>query len=97
MKDKINPFVSYSILFTKQLKASPLGIKIAFRQARELFLEDSAHSSLRDHSLRGEFSGYRSINITGDYRAIYRKRVEGKKEFITFYMIGTHKELYKRK
>lgn len=97
MKDETNPLVRYSILFTKQLKASPLEIKLAFRQVRELFLEDPDHPSLRNHGLRNEFSGYRSIDVTEDYRAIYRKRIEGKKEIITFYIIGTHEELYKRK
>lgn len=95
MKAEKNSLVRYSILFTKQLKTSPLEIKIAFRQARELFLEDPNHPSLRDHSLKNEFAGYRSIDVTEDYRALYKKRVEGKKEVITFYMIGTHEELYK--
>lgn len=97
MQDKSNPLVKYSLVFNKQLKTSPLEIKIAFRQVRELFLEDPNHHSLRNHGLRNEFTGYRSIDVTADYRAIYRKKGSGKKEVITFYMIGTHEELYKRK
>lgn len=94
MKDENAPLVKYSKLFDKQLKATPFEIKIAFRNARELFLEDPKNPSLRDHSLKRNFSEYRSIDITEDYRAIYKKRLEGNKKVITFYLIGTHEELY---
>lgn len=97
MKNKNPSLVKYSKLFDKQRRALPLEVKIAFLEARELFLENPNHPSLRNHSLRNEFSEYRSIDITADYRAIYRKRLERKKEIITFYMIGTHKELYGKK
>lgn len=94
MKDKNDPLIKYSQLFNKQRKAVFLEIKIAFREARELFLENPKHPSLRDHTLKEKFAGYRSIDVTEDYRAIYKKNVEGDQEIITFYMIGTHEELY---
>lgn len=94
MKDKNYPLIKYSQLFNKQRKAVLLEIKIAFREARELFFENPKHPSLRDHALKEKFAGYRSIDVTEDYRAIYKKNVEGNQEIITFYMIGTHEELY---
>lgn len=94
MKDEKNPLVKYSGLFNKQRKALPLEIKIAFMEARELFLANPNDQSFRDHGLKKKLAGYRSIDVTGDYRAIYKKRLEGEKEVIYFYMIGTHEELY---
>ncbi len=94
MKDESTLLIKYSKLFNKQRKAVPIDIKIAFKEARELFLYNPIHSSLRDHSLKEKFRGYRSIDITGNYRALYKRKREGKQEVITFYMIGTHEELY---
>jgi addiction module RelE/StbE family toxin len=37
----------------------------------DLYMEDSRHPLLHNHSLLGEYSGLRSINITGDYRLIF--------------------------
>lgn len=95
MKDESSPLIKYSKLFSKQFKAVPLKVKIAFREARELFLYNPQHISLRDHALKKELQGYRSIDITGDYRAIYKKKIENDREVITFHMIGTHEDLYK--
>ena len=94
MKEKSSPSIIYTKLFNKHRKALPFEVKIAFREARDLFLENPKHPSLRNHSLKSKFQGYRSIDITDDYRAIYKKRIEGDREVITFYLIGTHKELY---
>jgi len=42
--------------------------------------------------LVGELRGYRSINITGDWRAIFMEIDGGK--IIYFVAIGTHSQLY---
>ena len=49
---------------------------------------------LNNHALKGEYLGYRSINITGDFRAIFRELSGGKYEFVEFVDIGTHSQLY---
>ena len=46
---------------------------------------------LNNHTLSGELSGCRSLNITGDVRAIYEEISENHFEFIS---LGTHSELY---
>ena len=97
MKDENEPLINYSKRFDKQRKNLPPEIKIAFRETLELFLEDPTNPALRDHSLKKEFAGFRSIEVTEDVRAIYRKEQEGKREAITFYLIGTHEELYGKK
>jgi addiction module RelE/StbE family toxin len=37
-----------------------------------LFVEDSNHPSLRNHALKAKFAGLRSIDVTDDWRALYR-------------------------
>ncbi|MDQ7009278.1 MAG: hypothetical protein Q9M94_03225 [Candidatus Gracilibacteria bacterium] len=50
---------------------------------------------LNNHSLNGKYLGLRSIDITGDFRAIFREFPNGKYEFVDFIDIGTHAQLYK--
>jgi len=83
--------INYSRRFNKQLSKAPLEIKIAFRNKRELFIQDSFNSQLNNHKLSGKLKGLRSINITGDWRAIYSEY----KGSIVFEMLGTHSQLYK--
>ncbi len=49
-------------------------------------------SMLNNHPLRGTYAGYRSINIAGDLRAIYR---EIDSEAYFFVALGPHKKLYR--
>ena len=82
--------VNFTNLFNKQRKAAPLEIKIAFREALELFLEDPNHKLLRNHALTGKYAGVRSIDVTDDWRALYREELER----IIFVDLGTHQDLY---
>ncbi len=85
--------VNYSKKFLKQFQKSPNKIKIAFRKRLILFCKDQEHPLLNKHGLLGEYHNYYSINITGDWRAIFKKLENS--EIIFFLMIGTHSELYK--
>ena len=85
------PRIDYSTAFNKQLKIVPLKIKIAFRKRLALFLENPFNPLLNNHSLTGKYSGYRSINVTGDWRAVY----SDKGQIIIFITLGTHSQLYK--
>lgn len=87
--------VEYSKQFQKQLKKSSVEIKQAFLRRRELFLEDPLNPTLNNHSLIGNYLGKRSINITGDWRAIYSEGADEEgEEIITFHNLGTHSQLY---
>ena len=46
---------------------------------------------LSDHSLKGEFNGYRECHIFGDLVIIYKRD----KEILTLYRIGRHQDLFK--
>lgn len=56
-----------------------------------LFVENPNHPLLNNHSLHGEYGGFRSINITGDIRAVYE---DAGLDLAIFVAIGTHSELY---
>lgn len=87
--------IDYSNKFIKQLKKAPLEIKIAFRKRFELFLKDPFSPLLNNHQLSGKLKAYRSINVTGDWRAIYTEEKEESETVVSFEMLGTHSQLYK--
>lgn len=56
-----------------------------------IFMKNQFNPLLNNHSLQGKYKGYRSINITGDLRAIY-KFLE--KDECIFIVIDNHSNLY---
>lgn len=67
-----------------------------YKQARvreqiALFARDEFHPLLNNHALHGKYRDYRSINIGGDPRAIYRESDPNTAYFVE---IGTHSRLY---
>lgn len=70
------PRIDFSKRFDKQLRLAPLKIKEAFRDRLALFLQNPFNPLLNNHTLIGKFSGLRSINITGDWRALYSEYKE---------------------
>ncbi|OGK12103.1 hypothetical protein A3C98_04020 [Candidatus Roizmanbacteria bacterium RIFCSPHIGHO2_02_FULL_37_15] len=95
MRENPDIRIDYSAKFLKQLKKSSLSIKIAFRKRLALFIQDQFHPQLNHHSLIGNLKGYKSINITGDWRAIFSEYKELERKVVVFEMLGTHSELYK--
>ncbi len=94
MKEKSNLVIKYSVRFQKLRKLATQEIKISFRETLELFVENPQHPQLRNHALRGRYAGYRSIDITGDWRAVFQTRVTETQEIVTFQFLGTHEQLY---
>ena len=76
--------------FIKKFGKIPKPIRAHFVERKNLFLENPLHPLLHNHSVDKAFPGCRSINITGDYRAIFRQE----KDIAVFIDIGTHSELY---
>ena len=56
--------------FEKQYKKLKEREQKKVRQKLELFLKNPFNPLLNNHSLKGRYADYRSINITGDLRAI---------------------------
>ena len=75
----------------KQYERLPLNIQKKFDERLLLFQKDPRDPLLRIHKLKGEKKPLKSMNITGDYRALFTQE---DKDTITFHEIGTHSQLY---
>ncbi|MGB3023932.1 MAG: type II toxin-antitoxin system mRNA interferase toxin, RelE/StbE family [Candidatus Saccharimonadales bacterium] len=84
--------VRYATSFVKLIAKQPVAIQ---RQARDR-INDFRYGinleRLRDHALQGKYKGYRSINISGDVRALYYQQADG--TVVIFAVIGTYSQLY---
>ncbi len=76
--------------FEKRYAKLPQEVKARFKERRDLFLENPFDPRLNNHSVDRAYPGCRSINVTGDYRAIFSEFVGG----VMFVNVGTHAELY---
>lgn len=86
--------VRYDPALLRQLKKLDVRIRKGFKEKIAIFITDPFNPTLDNHALRKKYEGYRSIDITNDYRALYQEKLEGD-ELVAFFMaIGTHKELY---
>ena len=77
--------------FKKDVQKLDPKIKMALADRLRLFSTDTSHPQLNNHALTGEYLGYRSINITGDWRVLYYELHENA---IVFAYIGTHSQLF---
>jgi addiction module RelE/StbE family toxin len=76
--------------FAKDFIKLDSSIKKAYVERRALLLEDMHNLKLHVHKLTGEYAGYKSFNVTGDFRVIFEEIEDG----YLFVRIGTHSELY---
>jgi addiction module RelE/StbE family toxin len=84
--------VRYHKSFQKQvIKLPPAQLK-RLKTTLKLFEQTPNHPSLYNHPLTGDWAGYRSIALGGDWRAHYK--VTGEDEAL-FVAVGTHSQLYK--
>ena len=77
--------------FDRNFGKLPKKIKKQCIKRMEIFIQNPFDPILNNHRLTGGYENYRSINITGDIRAIY----ESRDELALFVRIGSHSELYK--
>jgi len=83
--------IIFHSIFKKKFKKLSLKIQDCFCDRIILFENNKFNPILNNHSVEKRFPDCRSINITGDYRAIFK---EGKANVYIFVNIGTHSELY---
>ena len=76
---------------TKQFKKLRETQQNRFYERLDLFKKNPNDKVLRDHALKGNYKGCRSIDIQGDLRAIYYIK-DGR--VIIFALIDTHSQLY---
>lgn len=83
--------LQYDKDFQKQLKKlRPKAAGQVYR-ALEQFLSEPYHPSLRNHALKGEYLGQRSISAGGDLR-IHCKQINA--DTVLLIDVGTHSQLY---
>ena len=78
--------------FARQFKKLKSTQQTRFYERLELFKNNPSDRVLRDHALKGNYIGYRSIDIQGDLRALYYIQND---KIIIFALIGTHSQLYR--
>lgn len=76
--------------FEKQFRKLRKNEQKRLQQRLTIFLTNPFHPTLNNHPLKGEYLDYRSINITGDLRAIY-KFYDDEAIFIA---VDSHSNLY---
>jgi mRNA-degrading endonuclease YafQ of YafQ-DinJ toxin-antitoxin module len=81
----------FSKIFEKKFDKLDVRIQDAFYKRFDIFCENSFSTLLNNHSVDPLYKNTRSINITGDYRALFVKESD---TIVIFTNIGTHSELY---
>ncbi len=87
--------IEYHKKFIKSYKKLDFTIRNKFQNKLLKFINNPFLEELNNHSLKWKFIWKRSINITWDYRAIFKEKSNWKYEFIEFDNIWTHSKLYK--
>jgi len=87
--------VRYSPHFYRQYKKANVRIRNSVDARIAKFLKNANDLQLNNHALRDEWQGYRSIDITSDWRALYKEIFQGEDPTAYFVELGTHKELYR--
>ncbi len=88
--------VSFTKAFRRQYQKAPLTIQKQFAKRLELFLQNPNNATLRKHRLSGQLNGYFSININGDWRALFSVlNDDDGAGRVVFEALGTHSQLYK--
>lgn len=76
--------------FRKQYDKLPVKFRDKFDERLKIFVDDPTTPELNNHALHGKYAGCRSINVTGDLRAVYENREHG----VRFLDIDNHSNLY---
>jgi len=82
--------ISYSKSFLKQAKKLDKPVRQKLLERIGLFSKNPLDYELNNHPLKGKYKQYRSINVTGDFRALYLTRGD----LVIFDLVGTHSQLY---
>lgn len=82
-----------SILFEKVYKKLTEELRSKILERLKMFATDEFDPILNNHKLKYEYESFRSINITGDWRLIFRKISS---QTVLLHRVGTHSQLFKK-
>lgn len=77
--------------FDKQFNKLKSSEKNKFKEKIKLFANNPSTPTLNNHQLQGKRKNYRSINITGDLRALFKSIGDN---VVIFIAIDSHSNLY---
>lgn len=86
--------IQYDPDFLKTLKKVNVRIRKSLREKIQIFLRNPYDPQLDNHELKDKYEGYRSIDITADWRVIYEEIDEDDEPIAYFLLIGTHEQLF---
>lgn len=84
--------IKFHKFFEKKYKKLSSSLKRKADQKLEFFLDNPFEETLNNHALKGKYLGYRSINLTGDLRMIYKNISP---DIALFSNIDNHGNLFK--
>ncbi len=76
--------------FKKRFKKLSVKTQEQFYERLDLFLLNKSSKMLNNHSVGNAYPDCRSINVNGDYRAIFQDQGD----VVIFMTIGSHSDLY---
>lgn len=82
--------VVFHKIFKKKFTKLPKRIQKRALERIYTFSQNPTDPILNSHSVEKRFPGCKSINVTGDYRAIFRAQGTA----VIFITIGSHSDLY---
>lgn len=86
----------YDPAFIKTLNKLDIRIRKSFKKRIAIFAKNPLDPQLNNHKLRDKYQGYRSIDITADFRAIYEELNKSDEPIAYFFLIDTHRKLYSK-
>jgi len=89
-----NMIIVFDHHFKKQLRKLKKGEQTRFYDQLRLLVVDPVHPSLEVHELKGARKNYSSMNVGGDFRAIFLEKNERNENVLFFVDIGRHHQLY---
>ena len=78
-------------VFERQYKKLPKALREKMWDRLAILAADSFHPLLNDHKLNPPYESYRCINITGDWRLVYKKLAP---DMYYLRAVGTHHHLF---
>ena len=87
--------VEYTTRFKRDLKLCKRrnkNLNILHRIMKQIESEKSLPAKLKDHSLSGNWSGFRELHIEPDWLLIYK--IIREKKTVIFVRCGTHSDLF---
>ena len=82
--------IEYHRDFLKNFKKLPGKVREKFKEIQLLVEMYEFEPALNKHALKGRWLGYRSINVTGHIRAIFKRD----RSRVLFVAIDSHSSLY---